>query len=115
MQSMLRKTLSPEQDQFVAEEVRILKHLKTTLKSMDANKEDLTLLSQSLAQIEDLFLLVIVGEFNSGKSSFLNALIGKKYLKEGGRCVQKRYNSYSNTYYFKDWSPEMGRTNKDRE
>jgi ribosome biogenesis GTPase A len=28
-------------------------------------------------------MLVIVGEFNSGKSSFLNALLGKKYLKEG--------------------------------
>lgn len=37
----------------------------------------------SMTQLEDLFLLVVVGEFNSGKSSFLNALLGKKYLDEG--------------------------------
>lgn len=36
-----------------------------------------------MEQLEDLFLLVVVGEFNSGKSSFLNALLGKKSLDEG--------------------------------
>ena len=33
--------------------------------------------------MDDFFLLVIVGEFNAGKSSFINALLGAKVLKEG--------------------------------
>lgn len=41
------------------------------------------MLQKSVAQLEDLFMLVIVGEFNSGKSSFINALLGKKYLATG--------------------------------
>jgi len=28
-------------------------------------------------------LLVIVGEFNSGKSAFINALLGNRFLPEG--------------------------------
>lgn len=42
------------------------------------------LLKQTREQLEELFLLVVVGEFNAGKSAFLNAMLGKKYLKEGG-------------------------------
>lgn len=45
---------------------------------MRATKEDSQTLQRSIEQLEDLFLLVIVGEFNSGKSSFINALLGKK-------------------------------------
>ena len=33
--------------------------------------------------LEELFLLVIVGEFNAGKSSVINAVLGDKFLKEG--------------------------------
>ncbi len=33
--------------------------------------------------LEESFLLVVVGEFNSGKSSLLNALLGQKVLLEG--------------------------------
>lgn len=49
-----------------------------------AEQNDIDLLKQTKMQLEELFMLVVVGEFNSGKSSFLNALLGKKYLKEGG-------------------------------
>ena len=44
-------------------------------------------LSRALAaarlQLDDAFLLVVVGEFNSGKSTFVNALVGKPLLEEG--------------------------------
>ena len=30
-----------------------------------------------------LFLLVIVGEFNAGKSAFINALVGAEVMPEG--------------------------------
>jgi GTPase SAR1 family protein len=38
---------------------------------------------RSIEQLKDLFLLVVIGEFNSGKSSFLNAILGDKFLTEG--------------------------------
>lgn len=40
--------------------------------------------------IDELFLLVIVGEFNSGKSSFINALFGQKVRVEGPVPVDDR-------------------------
>ena len=40
-------------------------------------------LAESIKQIDELFLLVVAGEFNSGKSSFINALLGSDLLHEG--------------------------------
>ncbi|XP_057484271.1 probable transmembrane GTPase FZO-like, chloroplastic isoform X1 [Actinidia eriantha] len=45
--------------------------------------EEVSLLIDAVSQLDEPFLLVIVGEFNSGKSSVINALLGKKYLKDG--------------------------------
>ncbi len=40
-------------------------------------------LIDSIRQLDELFLLVIAGEFNSGKSAFINALLGQKLQPEG--------------------------------
>ncbi len=40
-------------------------------------------LAQSIRQLDELFLLVVVGEFNAGKSAFINALLGERLLDEG--------------------------------
>jgi small GTP-binding protein len=40
-------------------------------------------LDRSIEQLDELFLLVIVGEFNSGKSAFINALLGSRVVEEG--------------------------------
>ncbi|XP_043691420.1 probable transmembrane GTPase FZO-like, chloroplastic isoform X2 [Telopea speciosissima] len=45
--------------------------------------DEVSLLTDAVAQLDEPFLLVIVGEFNSGKSTFINALLGRRYLKEG--------------------------------
>ncbi|GLJ40212.1 hypothetical protein SUGI_0825090 [Cryptomeria japonica] len=45
--------------------------------------QEISLLVDAVAQLDKLFLLVIVGEFNSGKSTLINALLGKRYMKEG--------------------------------
>jgi len=55
-----------------------------------AHHEDARRLKDILAGIDDLFLLVIVGEFNSGKSSFINALFGHKIRVEGPVPVDDR-------------------------
>ncbi|KAJ0742604.1 putative dynamin GTPase [Helianthus annuus] len=45
--------------------------------------EEISLLNDAVSHLSEPFLLVIVGEFNSGKSTFINALLGRKYLKDG--------------------------------
>ncbi len=43
----------------------------------------IALIKDQIIQIDDLFLIVIVGEYNSGKSAFINALLGKEILETG--------------------------------
>src|SRR3990167_8952414 len=70
--------------QILKEEKTILEALvKFVSKSSYNTEEDIDLLQSAIRKLEELFLLVVVGEFNSGKSSFLNALLGEKYLTEG--------------------------------
>mmetsp|Transcript_35342 Transcript_35342/g.89478 ORF Transcript_35342/g.89478 Transcript_35342/m.89478 type:complete len:1026 (-) Transcript_35342:222-3299(-) len=45
--------------------------------------QELSLLRDAVRQLDEPFLVVVVGEFNSGKSSVINALLGKKFLAEG--------------------------------
>ena len=40
-------------------------------------RPDQEALAQSIRRLDELFLLVVVGEFNSGKSTFINALVGR--------------------------------------
>jgi small GTP-binding protein len=44
---------------------------------------DVSALRQAETDLEELFLLVVVGEFNAGKSAFINALLGEDVLPEG--------------------------------
>ncbi|KAL9658149.1 hypothetical protein ABK040_013061 [Willaertia magna] len=53
------------------------------IETIEGSDEDISLLKKSTQQLEELFLMVIVGEFNAGKSSFINSLLGDHYLKEG--------------------------------
>lgn len=54
------------------------------------HREEARRLSDILAGIDELFLLVIVGEFNAGKSSFINALFGERTRVEGPVPVDDR-------------------------
>jgi small GTP-binding protein len=71
------------QDIILQQERKLLKSLKDVLVSIDADPKDIDLISRVEAGLEELFLMVVVGEFNSGKSSFINALLGDHFLKEG--------------------------------
>ena len=49
----------------------------------DHDPAALAALAASTRQLDDPFLLVIVGEFNAGKSALINALLGQMVLQEG--------------------------------
>nr|MBP8965015.1 dynamin family protein [Flexilinea sp.] len=49
----------------------------------DVPEKDIETLQNTLKSLEDKFLVVIVGEFNSGKSTFINALLNTDILETG--------------------------------
>ncbi|MDF1498992.1 MAG: dynamin family protein [Anaerolineales bacterium] len=75
--------LNDEQQRFWESEKRTIQNLLETLQGWETRDADLEHLRRALSQLNELFLLVFVGEFNSGKSALINALLGKTYLKEG--------------------------------
>ncbi len=77
------RLLNERQENLVKEERRILGDLRIALIQFDAEENDNQALTESISQLDDLFLLVVVGEFNAGKSAFINALLGSKLLTEG--------------------------------
>ena len=80
---MLTKLLSTDQDELLREERKVLARLKGALVRFNASAEHQSALDRSIEQLDELFLLVIVGEFNSGKSAFINALVGTSVAQEG--------------------------------
>ena len=80
---MLRTILDRKQSQLLKDEKEALEDLQLALAGFEVRTEDQKALQKSLRQLDDLFLLVIVGEFNSGKSAFINALLGERFLPEG--------------------------------
>ena len=80
---MLKSILTPPQEELLKKERQWLADLQVILARLSASSEDQTTLSRSIQQLEELFLLVVVGEFNAGKSAFINALLGQNVLKEG--------------------------------
>ncbi|MBC8503738.1 MAG: dynamin family protein [Chloroflexi bacterium] len=75
--------LSDQQEALLKEERNLLRELRVALANFGAPEEDQSALEESIQQLDDFFLLVIVGEFNAGKSAFINTLLGQKVLKEG--------------------------------
>ncbi len=75
--------LSGPQEVVLSQERQCLRALLAALARCQASREDQETLDRSIGQLDELFLLVVVGEFNSGKSTFINALLGEKILEEG--------------------------------
>ena len=53
------------------------------LARLPATEHDSSTLANSIRQLDDFFLLVVVGEFNAGKSALINALLGERVVEEG--------------------------------
>jgi small GTP-binding protein len=75
--------VNPELQQRLAEARTLLGEIRDALVRFGATEPDMTTLAESIAQLDEFFLLVVVGEFNAGKSAFINALIGSPVQVEG--------------------------------
>lgn len=80
-ESILRQP-EPEVDLPTGLYCKFLKYLYLAQEAVP-EMEEMSLLTDAIKQLDELFLVVVVGEFNSGKSSIINALLGNKYLAEG--------------------------------
>src|SRR5919107_311617 len=77
------RILDERREALVERERELLERFIEFLKDFGAPSEDAELIRRAHADLEELFLLVIVGEFNSGKSAFINALLGAEIAGEG--------------------------------
>lgn len=73
-----------EKQKKLTEKIRsVLTDLLSVASAAQTDEERLTLLKNTIRSLEDSFLIVVVGEFNAGKSSFINALLNSTALAEG--------------------------------
>lgn len=91
-------------------EQRLLVELRETLEREQADER--RRVDELLATLEDLFTIVIVGEFNAGKSSLINALFGEKLRTEGPIPVDDvisilRYGELASTKRLSDYVVEQ--------
>ncbi len=92
VEPMLKSILTDKQEELLKQERQWLTDLQVILAKLGASSDDQTTLSRSIQQLEELFLLVVVGEFNAGKSAFINALLGQSLLLEGVTPTTSRIN-----------------------
>lgn len=87
---MRQSMLTDEQARFLREEKETLSEIRLALTEIDVPREALTTLQDAILQLDELFLLVVVGEFNAGKSALVNAMLGEKVLPEGATPTTSR-------------------------
>src|SRR5215210_4207735 len=75
--------LAPDLQQQLNSGRALLAELRDALTRFGAPQADQVALATSIKQLDEFFLLVVVGEFNAGKSAFINALAGQRVLQEG--------------------------------
>lgn len=89
------RLLTDREAELRARETELLDRMDAALKRFGpdaANADDLRHFAEAREALAGLFLLVIAGEFNSGKSSFINALLGERVLPEGVTPTTDRIN-----------------------
>jgi small GTP-binding protein len=79
----MKTPLTPALEETLGQARGLLGELRDTLHRFGATDADRASMAASMRQLDELFLLVVVGEFNSGKSAFINAIAGAVVLEEG--------------------------------
>src|SRR6266850_942510 len=76
-------TVDDHQRELITAARRVLGDLQLLVRDLGGAAPTQDTLKQAIHQLDEVFLLVVVGEFNSGKSAFINALLGRAILEEG--------------------------------
>ena len=103
---VMRQLLTDNQAGFLRAEKAALAEIQLALSRLDVPREALDTLEKAILQLDELFLLVVVGEFNAGKSALMNALLGagqQRVLAEGVTPTTSRVTLVK-------WGPEVGQT-----
>ena len=79
----MEQVLTRSQGELVALERRLVLHVRDALARADASRADLERLAALVHEMDELFLLVVVGEYNTGKSTFINSLLGDEVFAMG--------------------------------
>jgi len=87
---MHQSVLTDQQAHFLRDEKEALAGFQLALTEFDLPREALDSLQKAILQLDELFLIVVVGEFNAGKSALINALLGQKVLDEGATPTTSR-------------------------
>src|SRR5215207_8189875 len=77
------QVLTRQQAELVALERRLVLHVRDALSHADGPPADQERLAQLVTEMDELFLLVVAGEYNAGKSTFINALLGDEVFAMG--------------------------------
>ena len=87
---MRQSVLNDEQAHFLRDEKDALAEMRLALADLDVPRQALATLQEAILQLDELFLIVVVGEFNAGKSALVNALLGETVLSEGATPTTSR-------------------------
>ena len=100
--------LSKDQKKIFEDVRNTLTEVLTTAARSNLPEEASETLRDTLKTLEDRFLVVVVGEFNSGKSTFINALLNTEILETGVTPTTSlihllRYGEEATTTPIEDW------------
>jgi len=79
----VEQVLSRQQAELVALERRLVLRARDALLQVEGSRDDVDRLAKLVGEMDELFLLVIAGEYNTGKSTFINALLGDEVFAMG--------------------------------
>ncbi len=75
--------LTRRQAELVAEERTLVLGVRDQLARAEGSRDDIERLARLVNEMDELFLLVVAGEYNAGKSTFINALLGDEVFAMG--------------------------------
>jgi GTP-binding protein EngB required for normal cell division len=79
----VEQVLSRQQAELVALERRLVLRARDALVQVEGSRGDIDRLAKLVDEMDELFLLVVAGEYNTGKSTFINALLGDEVFAMG--------------------------------
>jgi small GTP-binding protein len=75
--------LTRTQSEIVGLERRLVLRVRDAITKAGGSPDDAERLAALVHEMDELFLLVVVGEYNAGKSTFINALLGDEVFETG--------------------------------